>query len=154
MKVLFAAALTMAVAACSSSNPVCDEDVRNRLLTDCKITVSVASGALCLALDGAPEDPATDARLDEHRASTCEIADPDLDAECLKTVSCDRFGTEANICGDPISTARSACFSSCYDTELTCVQECSNSSADFDACLVCEVACASTAKSCAEDCPD
>lgn len=153
-RVLISVTFTMlSVGVFGCSNPVCNQDVVQRLLEDCHLSVGSATGASCYGLEGAPETAATQAALD-HQVAACEIADPSADASCLKTATC--ADIEAGACFDSAemsSAARSACRTDCFGQELSCVDACS-SRASWDACTSCELDCVRARVDCIDACPE
>ena len=139
------------------SNPVCTEEAAGRILQECGLSATRATGDSCRFIADAPEDPDDPVFMD-HYLEMCEIADPNLDADCLATVPCEEFLEPPFPCrngdSDPISDERLNCVISCdADDFNTCLEGCSDSAA-FNACLDCEGSCATAYEDCVDDCPD
>lgn len=145
-------ATTLALLAGCSSNPACEEEVQDRLLSDCQLSLSSASGGLCRGLTGDPGDPGADTALAAHRTTACEIEDPDLDVDCLLAATCDEImmGQCSSSSGSSSAETR-ACRAACSTTEQQCLQGC-RAGGDFDGCLACELECVEASSSCRGDC--
>jgi hypothetical protein len=138
------------LAACSS-NPVCETEVLNRLVNDCRLTVSVVSIAACQGLSGSPEVSGIQSEAERFNLEACRIEDPDLDAECLKTEQC--MPIEQGACNLPDRTVRETdCVSTCFRSESECSEGC-RMRATFDECSNCKLSCAETHRTCVDACP-
>ncbi len=151
-----ASALIAVMAACSSSNPVCAPDVRDRLLEDCQLSTSPVSSASCVALPGAPAPGGlrVQGALD-HQDATCEVYDlQGVDADCLKTTACADLYAGACTSSGTVSVSIATCLSACRDALSTCDDACATTSSDYDACLNCQVDCIDPLVRCENTCRD
>lgn len=140
--------LGLAGAPCLSacSNPVCSDDVLQRLEDDCQLTVGPVSSSICA-------DQASGAELDELRRELCELADPDFDSDCLLERSCEELqqGACAN---EGRNTGQDAlrCFQDCSVAAANCSSACGGQLGSFDMCSDCITRCADEDRSCRDAC--
>lgn len=139
----FLGALGLAAAGCS--NPACDTEVVERLLTDCQLIAGPA--AIC---------PTTN--IDEAiqlQVDACNITDPsNLDVDCLRSADCSDIEMGACFTGEGGSSQRSRdCVRGCLQEEQRCSEPCGAMN-DFAGCSACELECARAYRSCEDGCPD
>lgn len=150
-----AAAPLLVMAACSSSNPVCAPEVRDRLLDDCQLSTSPVPSNTCLQLSGAPVagELRSPAFLAQHDAA-CEAYDQQgVDAECLKTSACADIYAGACTTNATASASLASCVAACQVTLRSCDEACA-SSADYDSCSKCQLDCIDPLVACESACQD
>lgn len=146
-----AAVLLAGLAAACTSNPVCADDVAERLREDCQLTTGSIAQA-CLELPDAPA--AGSAALADHLRETCEIVDPKADAECLRTESCENI--LAGTCWNDDAPAKQTgavltCLQGCGNARATCEDSCGDTGT-WQSCSECDLDCERTYADCAGAC--
>ena len=144
----------IAAAAAGCANPACEEAVVVRVYDDCRLSSSSASAAGCVGLPGTPEAEADyQGALRGHLTAACELNDPEVDAECLKTETCEAIAAGACTTRSSPSAARRTCALACAQTEQDCIQACSTA-ASWGACTDCELSCVGSGEDCTDACPE
>lgn len=112
-----------ASSACNSGNPACTEEVRQRLLSDCAVTLGSSAISLCAPFEDA--DPVTRASETELSVdlAVCEARNPSFDADCLLEASCEDLVLRGACVTSEIRYSEQ-CSKGCKDMNDECVAAC------------------------------
>ena len=146
-----AALALVGVMATGCSNPACESNAKRKLQGICLLSPSPAIGATCLGLPETPaEEAERNAALDDHWVSSCNIADPSLDIDCVETQPCEDIAAGMCDLETPNEMVR-LCTRECSSQASECVLSCANE-ASFGACLDCELRCEENRGDCNSAC--
>ncbi len=139
--------ILMAATTAACSNPVCDPPVLERLLQDCSLQVSSANFSACAGLPDSPMDNIP------SLVEACEIVDPNLDAECLRTATCEQItmGQCSDSNGSDVAPIDQMCFSECFSAGQTCSESCGMEAA-YAGCSDCLLECEREIERCEANC--